>query len=132
VHVAVDVNSEAGTPATVPDPASRSKQVNSYEPCCPELEATARHVRDFADLMHKHRGDRLLDWMRRIDADDLPALHSLVTGLRRDLAAVIAGLSLPWNSGAVEGNVNRIKMIKRQMYGRAGFGLLRKRILVAA
>jgi hypothetical protein len=100
--------------------------------CCPELDATARHVRDFADLMHKHRGDRLPDWMRHVDADNLPALHSLVTGLRRDLTAVTAGLSLPWSSGAVEGNVNRIKTIKRQMYGRAGFGLLRKRILLAA
>ena len=44
---------------------------------------------------------------------------------------VIAGLTLPWNSGAVEGHVNRIKMLKRQMFGRAGFGLLRKRVLLA-
>ncbi len=41
------------------------------------------------------------------------------------------GLTLPWSSGVVEGNVNRIKMIKRQMYGRAGFPLLRKRVLLA-
>jgi transposase len=61
-----------------------------------------------------------------------PALHSLVTGLRRDLAAVTAGITLPWSSGAVEGNVNRIKTIKRQMYGRASFDLLRKRILLTA
>jgi transposase len=48
-----------------------------------------------------------------------------------DLAAVTAGLSLPFNSGPVEGNVNRIKMLKRQMYGRANFDLLRKRVLLA-
>jgi transposase len=47
------------------------------------------------------------------------------------LAAVLNGLTLPHNSGAVEGNVNRIKMIKRQMYGRANFDLLRKRTLHA-
>jgi transposase len=64
--------------------------------------------------------------------EPLPALHSLITGLRRDLDAVTAGLTLPWSSGPVEGNVNRIKTIKRQMYGRASFDLLRKRILLAA
>lgn len=99
--------------------------------CCPELHAVAGHVRDFAELMNKHRGDRLLDWMHRVQADNLPALHSLVKGLRRDLDAVTAGLTLPWNSGPVEGAVNRIKTIKRSMYGRAGFDLLRRRILLS-
>ena len=78
------------------------------------------------------RRDRLTDWIHRVQADPLPALHSLITGLRRDLDAVIAGLTMPWNSGPVEGNVNRIKTIKRQMYGRASFSLLRKRILLNA
>ena len=58
-------------------------------------------------------------------------LRSFVTGLRRDQDAVTAGLTLPWNSGAVEGHVNRIKMIKRQMYGRAKPDLLRRRVLLA-
>ena len=49
-----------------------------------------------------------------------------------DLAAVTAGLTLPWSSGPVEGHVNRIKMIKRQMYGRANLDLLRRRLLEAA
>lgn len=51
--------------------------------------------------------------------------------LLRDLSAVTAGLTLPWNSGAVEGHVNRIKMLKRQMFGRAGFHVLRIRTLLA-
>ena len=99
---------------------------------CPELHAVASHVRDFADLMNKRRGDRLPDWMLRVQADNLPALHSLVTGLRRDLDAVTAGLTLTWSSGPVEGAVNRIKTIKRSMYGRAGFDLLRRRILLSS
>ncbi|MFB6508247.1 hypothetical protein ACFYXP_38860 [Streptomyces sp. NPDC002466] len=45
--------------------------------------------------------------------------------------AVIAGLTLPWNSGVIEGHINRIKMPKRQTFGRAGFALLRKRVLLA-
>ncbi|MFJ1580552.1 hypothetical protein [Streptomyces sp. NPDC088182] len=49
----------------------------------------------------------------------------------RDRDAVIAGLTLPWNSGVAEGHVNRIKMLKRQTFGRAGFSLLRKRVLLA-
>ncbi|WP_243769588.1 hypothetical protein [Streptomyces cyanogenus] len=51
--------------------------------------------------------------------------------LERDLDAVIAGLTQPWNSGVVEGHANRIKLLKRQMFGRAGFELLRKRVLLA-
>jgi transposase len=69
--------------------------------------------------------------MAAVDADALPALRSFVIGLRRDQDAVTAGLTLPWNSGPVEGHVNRIKMLKRQMYGRANLDLLRKRILLA-
>jgi transposase len=52
-------------------------------------------------------------------------------GLKRDYQAVLNGLTLPYSSGKVEGNVNRIKMLKRQMYGRARFDLLRKRVLLA-
>ncbi|MFF2385698.1 transposase [Streptomyces sp. NPDC058108] len=64
--------------------------------------------------------------------DDLPSLHTLAAGIERDRDAVVAGLTLPWDSGVVEGHVNRIKMLKRQMFGRAGFALLRKRVLLAS
>lgn len=68
---------------------------------------------------------------RRPHSDDLPILHTLAAGIDRDRDAVIAGLTLPWSSGAVEGHVNRIEMLKRQMFGRAGIQLLRKRVLLA-
>ena len=99
---------------------------------CPQLAAAAGHVQAFADLMRKQRGERLPDWMHRVEADNLPALYSLITGLRRDMDAVTAGLTQTWSSGPVEGTVNRIKTIKRQMYGRANLDLLRKRILLTA
>ena len=70
-------------------------------------------------------------WMAAVDADDQPALRSFVRGLRRDLDAVTAGLTLPWSSGSVEGHVNRLKMLKRQMFGPAKPDLLRKRVLLA-
>ena len=67
---------------------------------------------------------------RRRRADDQPDLHSFAGGIRRDQEAVTTGLTLPYSSGTVEGNVNRIKTIKRQMYGRARFALLRKRVIL--
>ncbi|WP_063835452.1 ISL3 family transposase [Streptomyces sp. NRRL S-118] len=58
-----------------------------------------------------------------------PASTYSPPGIDRDRDAVIAGLTLPWSSGVVEGHINRIKMLKRQMFGRAGIHLLRKRVL---
>jgi transposase len=97
---------------------------------CPQLEAASGHVAAFAEIMSGLRGNRLEVWIGKVEADDLPELCSFITGIRRDYQAVTNGLSLPYSSGAVEGNVNRIKMLKRQMYGRAGFDLLRKRVLL--
>jgi len=86
-------------------------------------------VQAFAQIMTERRGRDLEKWMTA--ADGLPELRSFVTGLRRDQDAVTAGLTLPWSSGVAEGHINRIKMLKRQMYGRANPDLLRRRILLA-
>jgi transposase len=99
---------------------------------CRHLEALAGHVAAFAELMSGRHGDRLNAWISQVERDELPALRSFAAGLKRDLAAVVNGLTLPYSSGAVEGNVNRIKMLKRQMYGRANPDLLRKRVLLKA
>ncbi|WP_442941491.1 ISL3 family transposase [Nocardia sp. NBC_00403] len=97
----------------------------------PELAALTGHVRAFAEIMGERRGRDLERWMVAVDSDDQPALHSFVRGLRRDQDAVTAGLTMAWSSGTVEGHVNRIKMLKRQMFGRANTDLLRKRILLS-
>jgi transposase len=110
------------------DDQARIKDVRA---ACPHLDALAEHVTAFAEMMVGRHGERLDTWITAVDADDQPDLHRFVNGLRRDEAAVRHGLTLPHSSGAVEGTVNRIKMIKRQMYGRAGFDLLRKRVLLA-
>lgn len=60
----------------------------------------------------------------------MPQLHRFADGLRYDLDAITAGLSLPWSSGQAEGQNTRVKLIKRLGYGRANFDLLRKRILL--
>lgn len=98
---------------------------------CAHLEAVAGHVAAFADMLTGRHGDRLDTWITTVDGDDQPDLHRFTRGLLRDYDAVRNGLTLTHSSGPVEGAVNRIKMIKRQMYGRANFDLLRKRVLLA-
>jgi transposase len=97
---------------------------------CPDLEAAAGHVHDFAAMMTNRHGHRLQAWIISTAAGGDPHLVGFAEGLRRDQAAVTAGLTLPYSSGAVEGTVNRIKMLKRKMFGRAGFDLLRKLVLL--
>ncbi|MEW2253052.1 ISL3 family transposase [Streptomyces sp. NPDC006975] len=97
---------------------------------CPELDTTAGHVRDFGEILTDRLGATLTTWIDAVDASRLPGLTSFALHLRRDLDAVTAGLTLDWSSGSIEGAVNRIKKIKRQLYGRAGFELLRKMILL--
>jgi len=112
-----------------PDEQVKLKEVRA---ACPHLDAVAGHTAAFAEMMTGRHGDRLDTWIAAVEADDLPYLRSFTTGLKKDYDAVVNGLTLPHSSGAVEGNVNRIKMLKRQMYGRARFDLLRKRVLLAA
>jgi transposase len=95
-----------------------------------QLDRLAEHVTSFAKMMTKRTGAQdLASWLERVDADDQPELHTFATGIRHDLDAVTAGLSLPYSSGVTEGNVNRLKAIKRQMYGRASLDPLRKRVI---
>jgi transposase len=97
---------------------------------CAQLDRLAEHVTGFAKMMTKRTGEQhLTSWLERVDADDQPERHTFAAGIRLDLAAVTAGLSLPYSSGPTEGNVNRLKAIKRQIYGRASLDLLRKRVI---
>jgi transposase len=97
---------------------------------CAQLDRLAGHVTSFAKMMTKRTGDQeLAGWLDHAEADDQPELHTFATGIRQDLSAVTAGLTMPHSSGPAEGNVNRIKAIKRQMYGRASLDLLRKRVI---
>jgi transposase len=98
--------------------------------CSPGLAATATHVRAFATMMTERQGQRLDQWITDVRADPLPALHSFANGLCKDHDAVLAGLTLPYSSGAVEGKICKIKYLKRLMFGRANLDLLRKMALL--
>jgi transposase len=97
----------------------------------PALAAAAGHVRSFAGMMTRRQGLLTLeDWLTAVEASDQPALRSFARGIRRDQHAVTAGLALPHSSGALEGKNCKIKYLKRLMYGRANFDLLRKMALL--
>ncbi|MFF0296751.1 hypothetical protein ACFYST_22980 [Kitasatospora sp. NPDC004614] len=81
-------------------------------------------------MLAEHQGERLPERLDAVRRDDLPNRHTLAAGIDRDRDAVIAGLTLPWNSSVIERHVNRIKMLKPQRFGRADFHLLRKRVLL--
>ncbi|MFD0480086.1 transposase [Nonomuraea thailandensis] len=75
--------------------------------------------------MTELQGHHLDAWIAAIRADPLPALHAFANGLQRDHDAVRNGLTLPYSSGAVEGRVCKLKFLKRLMFGRANYDLLR-------
>lgn len=118
---------------TPPDALSEEDRLHLKElaESCPDLGTLAVLVRSFGQMLTRREGHRLEGWLDEVRGPGLRALRVFAERLIRDQDAVRAGLSLPWSSGPVEGNVNRIKMLKRQMYGRAGFALLRKRVLLA-
>jgi len=83
----------------------------------------------FTDMIRERRPELLLPWLEDVAKSRINALMGFARGIKQDLTAVINALSLPWSNGQTEGQVNRLKFIKRQMYGRANFDLLRKRVL---
>ena len=95
----------------------------------PKLSQAAKDIRAFADLLRQNDPTGLTPWLEAAAATDL---GGFVTGLRQDEPAVRAAIVEPWSNGPVEGQINRLKLIKRSMYGRAGFDLLRQRVLHAA
>ncbi len=86
-------------------------------------------LQTFLQMVRERQADRLDAWMEAARASGIKELRSFVAGIERDYDAVRAGLSLPWSQGVVEGTVNKLKMHKRLMYGRAGFPLLRQKLL---
>ncbi|MCX4821568.1 ISL3 family transposase [Streptomyces sp. NBC_01142] len=99
---------------------------------CPETTQLSACIRTFAQLLKPHPGnaDALELWITQVRTADLPHLHAFTRGLERDRDAVIAAFTLPYSNGPTEGVNTKTKLIARQMHGRAGFTLLRHRILL--
>jgi hypothetical protein len=86
----------------------------------------------FMRMIREQTGQQLGIWIRSVEESHLPELESFAKGIQQDQAAVFAGLTVPYSTGPVEGHVNRLKLLKRSMYGRAKLPLLRARVLHVA
>ncbi|HCI78619.1 MAG TPA: ISL3 family transposase [Ktedonobacter sp.] len=94
-----------------------------------EVHCVYRLLQTFLLMIRERRAELLNAWMKEARASGIKELHSFVAGIERDYDAVKAGLSLEWSQGPVEGTVNKVKVHKRLMYGRASFALLRQKML---
>jgi transposase len=94
-----------------------------------EVQAVYALLQTFVKMVRERKHQDLRSWMEQAIKSGVPELKSFVTGIERDYDAVHAALRLPWSQGTTEGKVNKLKTLKRVMYGRAGFALLRQRLL---
>ena len=97
--------------------------------CCPEIPILYDLTRGFATVFREKQRDALQTWLDQARGTGLLEIGRFCDGLRRDEKAVNAAVVLPWSNGQVEGQIHRLKLVKRQMYGRAKFNLLRRRVL---
>jgi len=95
----------------------------------PLVQATYQLVETFLHMVRERTGEQLDAWLGAVQASHLKAFQSFVTGVQQEKEAVLARLTWPWSNGPLEGNVNRLKLIKRSMYGRAEFDLLKFPVL---
>lgn len=107
-------------------------QAHSRQRLCddsPQIKTVYSLAHEFIDLIHHRSPNSFTDWLRRAVATKIPEVVSFATSLRSDYAAIAAALSYPDSNAQCEGQINRLKLIKRSMYGRANFDLLRLRVL---
>jgi transposase len=110
---------------------AEEEDLAAFRLASPALNCTYQLAQDFLHMLRHREGQRLDTWLTQVAESHLPELQSFAHGVEQDKAAVQAGLTLSLNNGQVEGQVTKIKLIKRMMYGRAGFPLLRQRVLHA-
>ncbi|MCA9068114.1 MAG: ISL3 family transposase [Planctomycetaceae bacterium] len=109
------------------------KFVEELQNQCPSIKQAAELGQEFVEMVHHRQMENWPGWLDRATHPNTPKeIRNFALGLKSDEEAVKAALSLEWSNGQVEGQVNRLKTLKRQMYGRASFALLRKRVLLAA
>ena len=99
---------------------------------CPDAATAYPLIRQFVQMVRQPSAEPLDAWLALAEASDVPDVRTFAVGLREEYAALDAALRLPWSTGPVEGQITRLKLIKRQAYGRAGLATLRRRLLRAA
>ena len=107
------------------------EQLDKLRQMHPEVDQAYDLVQQFAHMLRTRSGEHLDAWLVRVQSSKLPELQSFGASIEKDKDAVRAGLTWWINNGMVEGHVTKLKLIKRQGYGKADFPLLRKRVLHA-
>ena len=134
-HPVQDVVAKEAVWLFVRDPSSLDeKELGALTAICQVSDTASsiyQQVQEFRRILHTRSGTLLDTWLEKVRASQIRELQSFVAGIERDKAAVEAGLTLAQNNGLVEGKVNKLKLIKHMGYGRAGFPLLRQRVLHA-
>jgi len=111
--------------------AAEAQQLAQLHAQSAEVAEAIDRAQDCTALVRQRQPERLDPWLTRATASTLEALQRFARGLREDYEAVTAGVPLPWSTSPVEGHINRLKMLKRQMFGRARLALLSRRFLRA-
>jgi transposase len=117
-------------------PSNLTREEQTYLTELQHLDETVATVyqltQRFTEMVRERTGWQLPEWIEQTQASDVDRMRRFARGLEKDLAAVQAGLTEIWSNGQTEGQVHRLKLLKRQMYGRAGFDVLRPRVMRAA
>lgn len=99
---------------------------------CPQTATAQKLARDFQQMVRERKVEALDSWLAACATSDIAEMKNFADGVRRDYMAVAAALEHEWSNGRTEGQINKLKLLKRQMYGRANFDLLRARVLHAS
>ena len=108
---------------------NQKEYVRELQGLSPDIRSELKLVKEFQSLLVGKQVGKFDQWRLSLEQSGLKELQSFSTGLMKDEEAVRAAMTYGWSNGQVEGNVNRLKMIKRMMFGRAGFALLRALVL---
>lgn len=106
------------------------EQIKEIYKLHPKIESIIDLVNDFRDILRQKRNDALQSWIERATALDIQPLNSFINGIERDLTAVKNAISYEYNNGLAEGKINKLKLVKRTMYGRCLFDLLKNKVLL--
>lgn len=132
-HSRTALSSRRATWLVLRKPEDRSAEdqcrLDLVEQAHPQVKVACTLAQAFARMIRNRNASTLQPWLEEAARSGVPELRTFAAGIKRDQAAVLAALTYDWSQGQVEGQIHRLKLIKRQAYGRAGFDLLRHRVL---
>jgi transposase len=108
------------------------RRLARLQAACPDAAVAYPLIQQFVQMLRQSNAEPLDAWLTTAEASGVPDMQTFAAGLREEVAALEAALRLPWSTGPVEGQITRLKLIKRQAHGRAGIDTLRRRVLRAA